>query len=114
TRLLKGWRKRRKDAGVRIPSCGLEILVMGLRPPNGGTYTTVDAVLRHIARQRPKQRMVLCGVPSNSPVTLRDASGFNVASEMTAKERDKLIEQARKAVDEIDERALTHSGRSAA
>ena len=102
-RLVKGWRRARGKV-MQIPSYAVELLL--------GHWAEQEATLEGLVRlffdtfgsAHARKRLVLLGDEDNAAVTVRDPwSGANVADELDASHRARLVENARRALDDFDE-----------
>ncbi|MFO0571499.1 MAG: nucleotidyltransferase [Polyangiaceae bacterium] len=112
-RLAKGWRRARGKA-MQVPSYALELILIAMAADgepdlDGLVYAFFD----RIAEAHAGQRLVLLGDADRTPITVRDpGSDVNVAAELDAGHRARLVENARRALDDIDEAAwLAEQGR---
>ncbi len=111
-RLVKGWRRARGKA-MQIPSYAVELLLSEWAGAHAGLSGLVRAFFDRLATAHAGQRLALLGEPDRSPITVRDPwSGVNVADELSADHRARLIENARRALEELDEaKSLATEGR---
>jgi hypothetical protein len=112
-RLAKGWRRARGKA-MRIPSYALElILIDTANEEEPELDNLVRAFFDRLADAHAGQRLVLLGDPDKTAITVRDpGSDVNVAEELDAGHRAKLVENARLAREQLDEAArLARQGR---
>lgn len=112
-RLIKGWRRARGKA-MQIPSYAVELLLGHL----AGDYPRIEDLVRtffqSFAGADARLRLVLLGGAANSSITIRDPwSNVNVADELGAEHRGRLVDNARRALDDLDEAAgLLGEGRT--
>ena len=112
-RLIKGWRRARGKA-MQIPSYAVELLLGHL----AGEYPRIEDLVRtffeRFANADARLRLVLLGGATNSSITVRDPwSDVNVADELGAEHRGRLVDNARRALDDLDEAAdLLGDGRA--
>lgn len=105
-RLLKLWRRTNR---VELPSCALEVLVLLMRkhkaPPASGAL--FELVMGYIAETGLRQPVDVQehGVEKRGTVTILDpaVAGLNVTSEMTAAERDVVVDAAKAARNRLAE-----------
>jgi hypothetical protein len=112
-RLAKGWRRARGKA-MQVPSYALELILIAMAVEHGPKLDDlVWAFFEVLAGAHAGQRLVLLGDPDKTPVTVRDpGTDANVAAELDAGHRARLVDNARRALDELDEAAgLAEEGR---
>lgn len=112
-RLAKGWRRARGKA-MQLPSYALELILIAMAFEHGpGLEDLLWAFFEVLAEAHAGQRLVLVGAADNTPITVRDPWGVNVAAELDAGHRKRLVDNARRALDDLDEAAwLAESGRN--
>lgn len=104
-RLLKGWRRARGKR-MRIPSYALELWVLDRAASSPASLVSlVRGLLEELARADKRRRLVLRGEASTrAPVICIDPwSGANITADLTQKHKKRLIENARRALDILDE-----------
>jgi hypothetical protein len=114
-RLLKGWRRARGKA-MQIPSYAIELLLGHWAAEVSGLKGLVFRFFDTFADAHAGKRLVLLGDEADSSVTIRDPwSGDNVAEELDAGHRARLVENARRGLSDIEEaEALADEGRDRA
>jgi hypothetical protein len=104
-RLIKGWRRARGKA-MQIPSYAIELLLGRWAADESGLEGLVRVFFERFAGGHARQRLVLLGDSDNAPVTVRDPwSSLNVTDELSADHRARLVENAGRALYELDEAA---------